>query len=178
MTVRTTYFGGLNSSFEPADGDAVFGVVRYPQDFVERITNRNIPAVAPPEELLNAYKTVQEAAGDNGEPNPAAIAWNSVDFERRYRQHLERAGPQEVIGELTDRARDRDIWLVCWEKDARWCHRRLLADAGVAQLEDVEIVHHPDPSTIPVDTGDDDPDTDDDPDATLTDFAGSEAGGA
>ena len=174
MTVRTTYFGGLNSRFEPADEDAVFGVVRYPQDFVERITDRNIPAVAPPEDLLNAYKTVEDAADENGDPNPAAIAWNSVDFERRYREHLRQAGPQEVIGELADRARERDVWLVCWEKDARWSHRRLLAGAVAAQVK-AEIIHHPDPSTIPVDTGDD-PDEDDDPDATLTDFA--EAGGA
>jgi uncharacterized protein YeaO (DUF488 family) len=173
VTVRTTYFGGLNSSCEPADGDAVFGVVRYPRDFVDQIADRNIPAVAPPEDLLNAYKAVEDAAADNGEPNPAAIAWNSVDYERRYHEYLERAGPQAVLTELADRARERDIWLVCWEKDARWCHRRLLANAVVAQLDDVEIVHHPDPSTIPIETGDD---SDDDPDATLTDFA--EAGGA
>ncbi|ELY63948.1 DUF488 family protein, N3 subclade [Natrinema versiforme] len=174
MTVRTTYFGGLNSSFEPADGDAIFGVVRYPQDFVERITDRNILAVAPPEELLNAYKAVEEAADENGEANPAAIAWNSVDFERRYREYLEQPGPQTVISELADRARERDIWLVCWEKDARWCHRRLLANEVVSQLEDIEVVHHPNPSTIPIDTGNDE--SDDDPDATLADFA--EAGGA
>nr|WP_255291516.1 DUF488 family protein [Natrinema sp. CBA1119] len=102
------------------------------------------------------------------------MAWNSVDYERLYHEYLERAGPQAVLTELADRARERDIWLVCWETDARWCHRRLLANAVVAQLEDVEIVHHPDPSTIPADTGDDE--SGDDPDATLADFV--EAGGA
>ncbi|WP_170972371.1 DUF488 family protein, N3 subclade [Natronorubrum halophilum] len=172
MTVRTSYFGGL-SSYDPADEDAVFGVVRYPQDFVERLTDRNIPAVAPPEELLNAYKAVETAAEEDGEANPAAIAWNSVEYERRYLEYLERVGPQTVLDELTDRARERDIWLVCWEKDARWCHRRLLANAIAADLEDVEIVHHPDPSTIAVDSGRDETD---EPDATLADFAG--AGGA
>ncbi|QSX00885.1 DUF488 family protein [Haloterrigena alkaliphila] len=154
MTVHTTYFGGL-SSYDPAEEASVFGVVRYPQDFVARITDRNIPAVAPPEDLLNAYKTVEEAAEDNGEFNPAAIAWNSVDFERRYLAHLEAKGPQTVLEELIDRVRERDIWLVCWEKDARWCHRRLLANAIIAQLDETEIVHHPDPTTIPVGDGDD-----------------------
>lgn len=169
MTVHTTYFGRL-PGHEPFGEAAVFGVVRYPKDFVERITDRNIPAVGPPEELLDAYKTVEEAAEGNGEPNPSAIAWESVDFERRYREYLERPGPQAVLEELVERARERDVWLVCWEKDARWCHRRLLANEIVAQLDDadVEIVHHPDPTTIPIDAGDDEAE---ETGPTLGDFA-------
>ena len=172
MTIHTTYFGGL-ASHEPFGEAAVLGVVRYPQDFVERITDRNIPAVAPPEELLDAYKTVESAAEENGEPNPPAIAWESVAFERRYREYLERPGPQTLLEELVERARERDVWLVCWEKDARWCHRRLLAKEIVAQLDDadVEIVHHPDPSTIPIDAGDDEIDDQEETGPTLTDFA-------
>ncbi|RKD94744.1 DUF488 family protein, N3 subclade [Halopiger aswanensis] len=174
MTVHTTYFGGI-SQFDPPEGDDVFGVVRYPKDFVERVTDRNIPAVAPPGDLLNAYKTVENAAEEDDEPNPAAIAWNSVDYERRYLGYLERDGPQALIDELADRARERDIWLVCWEKDARWCHRRLLANVVVERLEDSEVVHHPDPSTIPVNTAGDEPSDSTDETATLRDFA--EAGG-
>ncbi|WP_276255615.1 DUF488 family protein [Halomontanus rarus] len=169
MTVRTCYFGGLNSSFDPADDADVFGVVRYPQDFVERLTDRNVPAVAPPEELLNAFKTVEEAAENNGDPNPAAIAWDSVRYESRYLAHLERAGPKLVLEELRGRALERDVWLICWEKDARWCHRRLLANAVVAKLEEVDVVHHPDPSTIPLDV--EEPDEKTSPDASLADFA-------
>lgn len=137
--------------------------------FVAPLETEHISAVAPPDGLLNAYKAVVEATAENGEPNPAAIAWNSVDFERRYHEHLDRTKPETVIRELADRARERDVWLVCWEKDAQWCHRRLLANAVVDQLEDTEVVHHPDPSTIPVDTSDDE--SADDPDATLADFA-------
>ena len=174
MTIHTTYFGGL-SQYGPAAEADVFGVVRYPKDFVERVTDRNISAVAPPDDLLNAYKTVEEAAEEIGEPNPPAIAWNSVDYERRYLEYLERDGPQVAIDELADRARERDIWLVCWEKDARWCHRRLLANVVVERLEEGDVVHHPDPSTIPVDTGDDEPDDSTDETATLREFA--EAGG-
>ncbi|WP_255193025.1 DUF488 family protein [Natronobeatus ordinarius] len=170
MTVRTAYFGGLNSRFEPAEADDVFGVVRYPKDFVERLTDRNIPAVAPPADLLEAFKTVENAADRNGDPNPSAIAWDSVRYEPRYLAHLEQPGPSLVVDELRDRARERDVWLVCWEKDARWCHRRLLANAIVADLEDVDVVHHPDPSTIPLE------EPDESPEASLADFAG--AGGA
>ncbi|ARS91772.1 hypothetical protein B1756_09300 [Natrarchaeobaculum aegyptiacum] len=139
------------SQFDPSESADVFGVVRYPKDFVERVTDRNIPAVAPPSDLLDAYRTVEDAAETNGEPNPSAVAWNSVDFERRYHEHLEQPEQRAVIDELVDRARERDIWLVCWEKDCRWCHRRLLANAVIAHLGDAEVVHHPDPSTIPVD---------------------------
>ncbi|AXR82315.1 DUF488 family protein, N3 subclade [Natrarchaeobaculum sulfurireducens] len=170
MTVHTTYFGGVGQ-YEPSEGADVFGVVRYPKEFVERVTDRNIPAIAPPEDLLNAYKTVEEAAEENSEPNPASIAWNSVSYERRYLEHLEGPGQQAVLAELVDRARERDVWLVCWEKDARWCHRRLLASAVVTQLEDVEVVHHPDPTTIPVEETSDD----EEGDPTLADFA---SGGA
>lgn len=169
MTVHTTYFGRL-PGHEPFGDAAVYGVVRYPKDFVERITDRNIPAVAPPDDLLEAYKTVEEAAEKNGESNPAAIAWNSVDFERRYLEHLDQPGQQTVLEELTERARERDVWLVCWEKDARWCHRRLLATEIVAEV-DVEIVHHPDPSTIPIDDGRDDEQDTADAGPTLEDFA-------
>ncbi|MFC4542323.1 DUF488 family protein [Halosolutus amylolyticus] len=172
MTVHTTYFGRL-PSYESFDQDAVFGVVRYPKGFVERITDRYIPAVAPPDDLLNAYKTVEAAAEENDEPNAAAITWNSVDFERRYLEYLDRDGPQIVLEELTDRARGRDVWLVCWEKDARWCHRRLLSNAIVADLEDIEIVHHPDPSTILIDDGNKSADPDESG-PTLADFATGE----
>ncbi|OVE84331.1 DUF488 family protein, N3 subclade [Natronolimnobius baerhuensis] len=173
MTVHTTYFGGL-SQYGPAADVDVFGVVRYPKDFVDRVTDRNIPAVAPPNDLLDAYKTVEEAAEKNDEPNPAAIAWDSVSYEPRYLQYLERDGPQAVIDELADRARECDIWLVCWEKDARWCHRRLLADVVAGRLEDVEVVHHPDPSTIPIATDSESGESSDET-ATLQEFA--EAGG-
>lgn len=169
MTVRTTYFGGLTSQFEPREGDDVFGVVRYPREFVERVTDRNIPAVAPPTDLLEAFKTVEKAAERNGDPNPAAIAWDTVRYEPRYLEYLERSGPQRVLEELRDRARERDVWLVCWEKDARWCHRRLLANAVVAGLEEVDVVHHPNPSTIPLDEPDQEENS---PEASLVDFAG------
>ncbi|WP_276252990.1 DUF488 family protein [Halomontanus rarus] len=168
MTVRTCYFGGLNSSFEPVNDADVFGVVRYPQDFVERLTDRNIPAVAPPEDLLNAYNAVEEAAENNGDPNPTAIAWDSVRYESRYLAYLERAGPQLVLEELRGRALERDVWLICWEKDARWCHRRLLANAVVADLEEIDVVHHPNPSTIPLDVEESGEETP--PDASLADF--------
>lgn len=171
MTVHTTYFGGLGQ-YEPTEDAAVIGVVRYPKPFVGRVTDRNIPAVAPPEDLLDAYKRVEEAAEADGTAYPSAVAWESVAFERRYREHLTTPGPERVLEELRERALERDLWLVCWEKDCRWCHRRLLADEIVADLEDVDVVHHPDPSTL---DESDDPDDGEERVATLADFGTPEA---
>lgn len=169
MTLHTTYFGGLNSLVHPDDSALVLGVVRYPQDFVARVTDRNVPAVAPPDDLLDAFKTVEEAADRDGVANPSAAAWQNVDFEEQYRDHLDSAGPQQVLGELRDRAEHRDVWLVCWEKNPRYCHRRLLADVLADDL-DAEVAHHPDPADL-----DEPTDEQDGPElASLTDFSGGE----
>lgn len=169
MTLHTTYFGGLNSLVHPDDGDLVLGVVRYPKDFVQRVTDRNVPAVAPPENLFNAFKTVEEAGDRDGVANPSAAAWRSVNFEDRYRDHLDGAGQQQVLAELRDHIEHRDVWLVCWEKDPRYCHRRVLADILADGLE-AEVVHHPDPADL-----DEPSDEQDGPKLTsLTEFSGGE----
>lgn len=147
MTVHTTYFGGLNATVTPPDSALVLGVVRYPKDFVQRVTDRNVPAVAPPDNLLNAYKTVEEAADRDGVANPSAAAWETVDFEDRYRDYLDSAGTRQVLDELRDRVAHRDIWLVCWEKDPRYCHRSVLAEV-LLQESDGEVVHHPRPARL------------------------------
>jgi uncharacterized protein YeaO (DUF488 family) len=162
MTVRTTYFGGLGSVVEPDDTDDVLGVVRYPQDFVERVVDRNVHALAPPEELLQAFKAVEGAAEDDDNVvNPSAVAWRSVGFEPRYREHLAKSGQQQVVENVRERLREHvDVWLVCWEKDVRYCHRRLLADVLVDGL-DVDVEHYPAPDEIedpePEDDVDDEP---------------------
>jgi len=173
VTVHTTYFGGLGSVADPHDEDLVLGVVRYPQDFVGRVTDRNVPALAPPQDLLNAFKTVEEAAERDDLDNPRAVAWRNVNAEARYRAHLDGAGQQQVLDELRDRLEERDVWLVCWEKDPRYCHRRVLADV-LLEDRDGEVVHHPSPDVL--DAREDDEDADDGPDiAALTDFGGETA---
>ncbi|WP_435143680.1 DUF488 family protein, N3 subclade [Halobaculum sp. P14] len=147
-TVRTTYFGGFGSVVEPDHDAVVVGVVRYPQEFVEDVVDRNIPALAPPPTLLDAYKAVEQAAERDEARRPSAIAWDSIDFEQRYREFLTNAGQQQVLGTLRSRLEDdTPVWLVCWEKDATYCHRRLLADV-LADSLDVDIVHSPDPSDL------------------------------
>jgi len=169
VTLHTTYFGGLGSLVHPDDGDLVLGVVRYPEDFVQRVTDRNVPAVAPPDDLLDAFKTVEEAGDRDGVANPSAAAWRTVDFEDRYRNHLDGRGQQRVLDELRDRVEHRNVWLVCWEKDPRFCHRRVLAEVLLDGLDE-EVAHHPNPADL-----DDPSDEQDGPElASLTEFSGGE----
>lgn len=135
MTVRTSYFTALaNEDVEPADDDRVFAVVQYTQDWIDDLVDRNIRALAPPEKLLNAYKNVEEAAERDGNANPSEIAWNSVSFEERYLRHLQN-GASDVVDVVAQEAAQTTVWLVCWEKDDQFCHRRLLADHIHANLD-------------------------------------------
>lgn len=147
MTIRTTYFGGVGSLVEPNDDDLILAVVRYPQDFIFEIVDRNVPPLSPPEDLLNAFKSVEEAAEDDDTENPSAIAWDSVELEERYREHLTGTGQQQVLENVRHLSTNRDVWLVCWEKDVRYCHRRVLADVLTDDL-DVDVEHHPSPQNI------------------------------
>ena len=136
MTVRTTYFSALsNQQVEPAADDLVYAVVRYTQDWIDELVDRNIDALAPPSDLLDAYKTVEEAAEEDGHSNPSRIAWESVSFEERYRQYLTNNAGQ-VAEVVAEEAAETTVWLVCWEKDDRYCHRRLLADEILDRLDD------------------------------------------
>lgn len=149
--VATTYFSGLASDDVPADpepGDRVLGVVRRPREFVADVVDRNVEAVAPPDRLLDASKRAEEQAADADAPTPEAVAWDAVDFAPRYRKHLKRPHIQQVLGIIVDRApEDGTLWLVCWERDVRYCHRKILAAVLAARL-DTTVTHIPDPKTV------------------------------
>lgn len=133
--VRTTYFSALSHGKVNPDPDAdVFGVVREPFDWIDDVVDRNIPALAPPADLLGAYKKVEAAAEDREDGNPREIAWNSVDFEDRYLTYLERPDVEQPLSSVRERAEDHPLWLVCYEADERWCHRRLLAERLLSDL--------------------------------------------
>ncbi|MFD1641451.1 DUF488 family protein [Halohasta litorea] len=138
MTVRTTYFWALsNQEAEPAADDVVYSVVRYTQDWIDDLVERNIDALAPPSDLLDAYKQVEDAAEEDGYSNPSQVAWESVNFAERYQQHLTTV--DQVVDVVAEQAAETTVWLVCWEKDDRYCHRRLLADAILDRLDDSSL---------------------------------------
>lgn len=163
--LHTTYVGGLAGA-DVHDDALVLGVVRYEYDFLDRSVDRNVPALAPPQELLDAYNAVREAAEkDDTVPDDddeaRRVAWKTVSFRERYLDYLEGSGPQEVIGTIQDRLHDgREVWLVCLEANDAFCHRRLLA----ARLQEGEPEHF---SEIY-----EQPEREEDPQVALNDFGG------
>ena len=66
--------------------------------------------LAPSIELLNDYRNKK-------------IDWS--EYEKRYLKEME--SKKELISELKKRSDNGEvISLLCWEKDDRFCHRRLL----------------------------------------------------
>lgn len=80
------------------------------------------PEFAPSAEILTGYKE-------------GHITW--PDYERMYHELL--ASRQPTAG-MTPDALDR-ICLLCTEKSAAQCHRRLAAEYIAEQFPDIEIVH-------------------------------------
>lgn len=80
------------------------------------------PEFAPTAEILAGYKG-------------GHITW--ADYERMYRELLAARHPTE---EMTLDTLDR-ICLLCTEKSALQCHRRLAAEYIAEQFPDIEIVH-------------------------------------
>lgn len=80
------------------------------------------PEFAPTAEILAGYKG-------------GHITW--ADYERMYRELLAARHPTKG---MTLDTLDR-ICLLCTEKSALQCHRRLAAEHIAAQLSDAEIVH-------------------------------------
>ncbi|QCC46595.1 DUF488 domain-containing protein [Halobellus limi] len=126
--IRSTYFSALaNGDVEPASESKVIAVVRRdPPEWTEEFVDRHVPTLAPPEDLLDSYKTVEEAAERDNHDDPRRVAWESVGFEDRYHDHLDTGPVQQVLEAVEQEATQRAVWLVCWEASERWCHRRLL----------------------------------------------------
>jgi uncharacterized protein YeaO (DUF488 family) len=128
-TVEETYAAAIQHDLY--DGDATrVGVVRRPTGWFRAVVDENVPAVAPPEELLDEAKQRHEElklAGmcDEGAHN---AAWEETDFETRYHEHLDTdADAQAAVEALLARVRaGEDLALVCFEGDAKRCHRRVL----------------------------------------------------
>jgi uncharacterized protein YeaO (DUF488 family) len=79
--------------------------------------------LAPSKELLTAYK--------RGE-----IDW--FEYERRFREEFSNSPEAKAILQaLIEIAKERDVFLICYEKSPERCHRRLLLELANLKLEDV-----------------------------------------
>lgn len=80
------------------------------------------PEFAPTADILARYKDKK-------------ITWH--EYEKMYRELLQKRNPLQNC----DISKLDRICLLCTEKSATQCHRRLAAEYMAAQLPDIEIVH-------------------------------------
>ncbi len=86
-TVHETYAAALQH--DRADlpaGTRLVGVVRRPMGWFHGAVDENVPALGPPEELLDDVKERQEELESEGLTDRTAIreAWEDTDFADRY----------------------------------------------------------------------------------------------
>jgi len=97
-------------------------------EYVIVIHGRGNDELAPSKGLLddvNAWKA--KSSPDSGYPTAFHFAWERADFERRFRAEI--AANQKSarrLKELAERARTRDVFLICYEGYDKPCHRHLL----------------------------------------------------
>ena len=121
--LRDTYHAALqHGHVEPDGDDLVVGVVRRPIYGIENYLDRNVPELAPPDDLLAEFKDLAaESTHDE--------AWAALDFAGRYREHLETPDARAAMADLLAELETRDVWLVCYENtDDKRCHRTILAE--------------------------------------------------
>lgn len=84
--------------------------------------------LAPSRELLaefNRYKA--EFRPESGHSTAFHYAWETCDFERRFREEI-RSRPEAMqrLRALAEASSEKDIFLVCYEGEDKPCHRRVL----------------------------------------------------
>ena len=124
--IRDTYHAALqHGHVDPDEDDLVVGVVRRPSYGIGNYLDRNVPALAPPDDLLDEFKTLV----DEREERTHDEAWDEVRFGERYREHLRTPEAAAAMDDLLDELDARDVWLVCYENtDEKRCHRTILRE--------------------------------------------------
>lgn len=118
MALRETYVSNLRSV--PKGATRIF-VMRH----------RGNDELAPAEELFKEFKAREAALKKRG-LGPAEAhnrAFEEVRYEERFRKQI-LGSPKAVerLKQIAKEARKRDIYLICYEKQPKRCHRHLLVE--------------------------------------------------
>lgn len=133
-TLSDTYVAAIQHDLVDLDADTeLVGVVRRPTRWFNPQVDENLPALGPPTDLFEAFRARMNELVEEGMDEETAhnTAWSAVDYDRRYREHLETsAEAAAALDDLLDRlAGGTDIALVCYENtDDKRCHRTVLRD--------------------------------------------------
>jgi len=97
-------------------------------EYVLVMHGRGNDELAPSKALLDEFSE-WKAKFKPGEGYPTAFhyAWAKSNYEARFRAEIA-ANPKsaERLAQLAERAKTRDVFLICYEGNDKPCHRRLL----------------------------------------------------
>jgi len=106
-------------------------------EYVLVMHGRGNDELAPTKELLdefNAWKA--RFSPGSGYETAFHYAWDKSHYERRFRAQI--AGSSTSVARLRDlaeRAKTRDIFLICYEGNDKPCHRHLLLQIAKEQFD-------------------------------------------
>jgi hypothetical protein len=128
-----TYVAALQHDLvELPEGTRRVGVVRSPTPWFHGVVDENRPALGPPADFLEEFKRREASFKLDGmcEEGAHNAAWEELDFEARYREHLTTDEAQAAMDDLLDRLHSgEDVSLVCFENtDQKRCHRTILRE--------------------------------------------------
>ena len=137
--VHDTYVAAIQHDLVDLPEDARrIGVVRRPTSWFHGAVDENVPALGPPEALLEDAKQREEDLKLQGicDDDAQNLAWDEVDFAERYRDFLETPDGAAAVDELVERLEDgTDVVLVCFENTAKKrCHRTILREVLADRL--------------------------------------------
>lgn len=133
-SLSDTYVAALRHGTATVPEDAArLGVVRKPTPWFHAQVDENVPALAPPADLLDETKARQEELEAEGLADAEAHnrAMDDVDFDARYLAYLDESEEaREAVEDLSERlAAGEDVALVCYENtEHKRCHRTLLRE--------------------------------------------------
>lgn len=120
MGFRETYLARLKEMME-----------KYPEAHFEVVTRTAKSVLAPPPALLSDFMNRKAELIAQGVTDVDAHnrAWNDVHYEKRFRAAI-LANPNAVrrMRELKELGKVKDVFLVCYEKPPKKCHRFILLD--------------------------------------------------
>lgn len=140
-SITDTYVAALQHGLVDLDPDTrLIGVVRRPTRWFNPQVDENVAALGPPSDLFEDFQDRQDALLDEGYDEESAhnIAWDDVEYDRRYRDHLQTSEAAiAAVEDLLERVADgTDIALVCYENtDDKRCHRTALREHLTGRLE-------------------------------------------
>ena len=104
---------------------------KYPEAHFEVVTRTARSVLAPPAELYSDFKEREAELKAEGVADVEAHnkAWTDVNYERRFRDSV-LSSPEAMkrLEELREIGKVKDVYLVCYEKPPKKCHRFILLD--------------------------------------------------